>query len=48
MIYLGRFGFTRSRMGWFVETRWFFIRFYPPTLPQWSGFWKGWRGKGKI
>ena len=29
-----RFPFERKRFGWFVETRWFYFRFYPPTLPR--------------
>jgi hypothetical protein len=42
---IGRFPFTRKRQGVFIEGGWFFVRFYPPTLPRWTWRWKGRRAR---
>jgi hypothetical protein len=34
-----RFPYERRRLGWFIETRRFYLRFYPPILPRWT-FWR--------
>ena len=35
-----RFPFTRTRKGWLIGTRWFMIRFYPPTMPRLDLWWR--------
>lgn len=36
MITTARFKFTRTRRAWYIETDWFWGRFYPPTMPRWD------------
>lgn len=34
-----RFPYERRRRAFFIECRWFVLRFYPPIAPSWT-FWR--------